>query len=620
MNKGVNLILWLIFLILVLPFLLTSFQTPLPPKSTKILYSEFLDYVEKGKVESVKIVEQDIKGVFKGSGKTFITYIPHDDPNLIKFLSDHKVSFEGERPTEAKWWMTLLWYLASPVIFCFLLWFLFYRQVKGAGGIRGIATLGQSRAKFNPKDKNVITFKNVAGIDEAKEELQEIIEFLMNPKRFQKLGAKIPKGVLLVGLPGTGKTLLAKAVAGEAQVPFLSISGSDFVEMFVGVGASRVRDLFEKAKRQVASSGKGCIIFIDEIDAVGRQRGAGFGGGHDEREQTLNQLLVEMDGFNSGEGVILIAATNRPDVLDPALLRPGRFDRHITIDIPDLVGREAILKVHMKNVKVAKDVDVKLLARRTAMFVGSDLANLVNEAALLSARRKKRRVGMKEFEDAIERIIAGPEKKSKVTSEKEKKIKAYHEAGHTLIAKLIPNTDPVHKVSIIPRGIAGGYTLQLPVEDKHLYTRTELLDKMIVALGGMQAELIEFNDMTTGAQKDIEWVTELAHKMVCEYGMSEELGPIAYGRRDEEIFLGRDFFKEKNYSEEVAFKIDTEIHKIIDSCRNHAQKLLKENKDKLESLANALIEKETLESHEIDKILGIEVKEKEINHKADKKL
>jgi len=606
MNKGVNLVLWLIFLILVLPFLLNTFQTPLPPKSTKLLYSEFLDYVAKGKVESVKIVEQDIKGTFKGSNKTFITYIPHEDPNLIKFLSDHKVSFEGERPTETKWWMTLLWYIASPVIFCFLLWFLFYHQVKGPGGIRRIATLSQSRAKFNPKDKNVITFKNVAGIDEAKEELQEIIEFLMNPKRFQKIGAKIPKGVLLVGPPGTGKTLLAKAVAGEAHVPFLNISGSDFVEMFVGVGASRVRDLFEKAKRQVATSGKGCIIFIDEIDAVGRQRGAGVGGGHDEREQTLNQLLVEMDGFNSGEGVILVAATNRPDVLDPALLRPGRFDRHITIDIPDLLGREAILKVHMKNIKVVKDVDVKLLARRTSMFVGSDLANLVNEAALLSARRKKRKVGMKEFEDAIERIIAGPEKKSKVTSEKEKKIKAYHEAGHTLMAKLIPNSDPVHKVSIIPRGIAGGYTLQLPLEDKHLYTRTELLDRMAVALGGMQAELIEFNDMSTGAQKDIEWVTEIAHKMVCEYGMSKELGPIAYGRRDQEIFLGRDFFKEKNYSEEIAFKIDTEIHKIIDLCNNRAQKLLEENKNKLDFLAKALIEKETLESQEINEILGRE--------------
>lgn len=609
MNKGLNLILWLIFLILVLPYILTTFQTPLPPKSTKILYSEFLDYVANGKVESVKIIEQDIKGVFKGSKKTFITYIPHEDPNLIKFLSDHKVSFEGDRPTEAKWWMTLLWYIGSPVIFCLLLWFMFYHQVKGPGGIRKIATFGHSRAKFNSKEKSVITFKNVEGVDEAKEELQEIIEFLKAPKKFQKLGAKIPKGVLLVGQPGTGKTLLAKAVAGEAEVPFLSISGSDFVEMFVGVGASRVRNLFEQAKKQTASSGKGCIIFIDEIDAVGRQRGTGFGGGHDEREQTLNQLLVEMDGFNSGEGVILIAATNRPDVLDPALLRPGRFDRHITVDIPDLIGREAILKVHMKNVKVAKEVDLKLLARRTAMFVGSDLANLVNEAALLAARRKKKKVGMKEFEDAIERIIAGPEKKTKVTSDREKRIKAYHEAGHTLLAKLIPNSDPVHKVSIIPRGIAGGYTLQLPVEDKHLYTRTELLDKIVMALGGMRAELIKFNDMTTGAQKDIEWVTDIASKMVCEYGMSEAIGPIALGRKDQEIFLGRDFFKEKNYSEQVAYKIDQEIHKIIDSCSKRAEELLQNNRDNLELLANALIEKETLESQEIDEILGLKAKE-----------
>lgn len=609
MKKGLNLILWLIFLVLVLPYLLTTFQTPIPPKSTKILYSEFLDYVAKGKVESVKIIEQDIKGIFKGSNKTFITYIPHEDPNLIKFLSEHKVSFEGERPAEARWWMTLLWYIGSPVIFFLLLWFMFYHQVKGPGSIRRIATFGHSRAKFNPKEKSAITFKNVAGVDEAKEELQEMIEFLKAPKKFQKLGAKIPKGVLLVGQPGTGKTLLAKAVAGEAEVPFLSISGSDFVEMFVGVGASRVRNLFEQAKKQTSSSGKGCIIFIDEIDAVGRQRGAGFGGGHDEREQTLNQLLVEMDGFNSGEGIILIAATNRPDVLDPALLRPGRFDRHITVDIPDLIGREAILKVHTKNVKVAKEVDLKLLARRTVMFVGSDLANLVNEAALLAARRKKKKVGMKEFEDAIERIIAGPEKKTKITSEREKKIKAYHEAGHTLIAKLIPNSDPVHKVSIIPRGIAGGYTLQLPTEDKHLYTRTELLDRIVMALGGMRAELIKFNDMTTGAQKDIEWVTDIASKMVCEYGMSETIGPIALGRRDQEIFLGRDFFKEKNYSEQMAYKIDQEVHKIIDSCSKRAEELLQNHLDKLELLANALIEKETLESQEIDEILGIKAKE-----------
>ncbi|MFH1562796.1 MAG: ATP-dependent zinc metalloprotease FtsH [Nitrospirota bacterium] len=596
----------MIFLLLVLPYLLKTLQTPIPPQPDKITYSEFLNCVTKGKVEKVKIIEQDIRGVFKGD-KPFATYIPHEDPDLIKFLTLYKVPFEGDRPAEAKWWMSLLWYLGSPVIFFFFLWLLFYRQMKGPGGIGRLATMGQSRAKFTHKEKSPITFKDVAGVDEAKEELQEIIEFLMDPKKFQKLGAKIPKGVLLVGLPGTGKTLLAKAVAGEAQVPFFSISGSDFVEMFVGVGASRVRDLFGQAKKQVSSTGKGCIIFIDEIDAVGRQRGAGFGGGHDEREQTLNQLLVEMDGFGTGEGVMLIAATNRPDVLDPALLRPGRFDRHITVDIPDLLGREAILKVHMKNVKVVKGTDIKLIAKRTVMFVGADLANLVNEAALLAARRKRRRVTMKEFEDAIERVIAGPEKKSRVTSEREKRIKAYHEAGHTLIAKLLPNSDPVHKVSIIPRGIAGGYTLQLPVEDKHLYTRAELLDKMVIALGGMRAELLEFNDMTTGAQKDIEWITDVVHKMVCEYGMSDTMGPIAYGKRDQEIFLGRDFMKEKNYSEEIASKIDKEIHKIIDSCNKRAEELLKKNKDKLDLLANALIEKETLESNEIDAILGMEV-------------
>jgi len=471
------------------------------------------------------------------------------------------------------------------------------RQMRGPA--ERAFSFGKSKAKLQTPDQPKITFNDVAGVDEAKEELQEVIEFLKDPGKFSRLGGKIPKGVLLLGPPGCGKTLLAKAVAGEANVPFFSISGSDFVEMFVGVGASRVRDLFEQAKKTAPA-----LIFMDEIDAVGRQRFAGIGGGHDEREQTLNQLLVEMDGFDTKVGVILIAATNRPDVLDPALLRPGRFDRHIVVNPPDLIGREGIINVHTRNIKLGPEVDTKVIARRTPGFMGADLANMVNEAALLASRRSKESVGMDEFDEALERVIAGPEKKSRVISEREKKIVAYHETGHALIAKLIPNTDPVHKISIIPRGIhALGYTLQLPLEDRYLTTKSEVLDRMTVMLGGRVAEELIFNEITTGAQNDLERVTEAAHKMVCEYGMSEKLGPITFRKKEELIFLGRDITKEKEYSEEVAFTIDQEVRRIIEECYARAKDLLGKNKDKLDRLASALIEKEVLVEDEINKIL-----------------
>jgi cell division protease FtsH len=484
--------------------------------------------------------------------------------------------------------------------------------VKGTGA-RALS-FGKSRAKLLSEEKTKVTFENVAGVDEAKQELQEIIEFLKDPKKFQRLGAKIPKGVILVGPPGTGKTLLAKAVAGEAGVPFFSISGSDFVEMFVGVGASRVRDLFEQGKKHAP-----CIIFMDEIDAVGRMRGAGLGGGHDEREQTLNQLLVEMDGFNTNEGVIMIAATNRPDVLDPALLRPGRFDRHIVVDIPDLTGREGILKVHLKDKVVSKDVKVEILARRTAGFTGSDIANLVNEAALLAARRNKEKIEMEEFEEAIERIIAGPERKSRLLSDKEKRIVAYHESGHALITTKVQYADPLHKISIMPRGRAAlGYTMQLPLQDKYLHSKSEMLDRITILLGGRVAEELIFGEITDGAYEDIKRATELAHKMVCEFGMSKNLGPLTFGRKEEQVFLGRDIIKERNYSERIAYQIDKEIRTIIDTCYKKAKAILEKNMSKLNKLSNILIEKEVLEAKEIEEILGISKRKKRKEKKVKK--
>ncbi len=576
-----------------------------PPK--EISYSQFLKEIEEKQVKSVRIINnRQIKGErFKGGDEaSFKCYIPYDDPELVRILKEKGISFSGG-DDEGSWLVGLLYYLGSPLIFVLLLWLLIFRQVRGAGG--KFLNFGQSRARLLSKERSKTTFEDVAGVEEAKEELKEIIEFLKDPQKFEKLGAKIPKGVLLVGLPGTGKTLLAKAVAGEADVPFLSISGSDFVEMFVGVGASRVRDLFNQAKRTSQTMKKGCIIFIDEIDAVGRRRGAaGLTGGHDEREQTLNQLLVETDGFNANEGVILLAATNRPDVLDPALLRPGRFDRHIVIDAPDILGREAILKVHAKGKPLKKEVVLKTLARRTSGFVGSDLANMINEAALLAARKGYKKIGTKEFEEAIDRVVAGPERRSRLISPHEKKIIAYHECGHALVANLIPDVDPIHKISIMPRGVAAlGYTLQLPTEDRYLRTRTEIFNKMIVLMGGRVTEEAIFNEVTTGAQNDIQRATEIAHKMVCEYGMSKELGPLTFGRVNEEMFLGRDIFaSERNFSEEVASKIDREVYAIVQEAVNRAKKIIEENYDKLDRLATALIEKEVLEGEEISKIIG----------------
>lgn len=572
-------------------------------KVIRVPYSEFLEYITSSEIDllDVRIVDRDITGTMVSGGKVtkFKTYIPYDDPGLIALLRENNVPFDGERPPDPPWWVTFISASIPFLIVFFLFYFLFFRQVQGPGA--RAFSFGKSRAKLLTEDRTKVTFEDVAGVDEAKEELREIIDFLKDPKKFQALGAKIPKGVLLVGPPGTGKTLLAKAVAGQAGVPFFSISGSDFVEMFVGVGASRVRDLFEQGARHAP-----CLIFIDEIDAVGRMRGAGLGGGHDEREQTLNQLLVEMDGFNTQEGVILISATNRPDVLDPALLRPGRFDRHIVVDAPDLIGREEILKVHTKNKVLAKDVDIKVIARRTPGFVGSDLANLVNEAALLAARRNKKAIEMEDIEEAIDRVIAGPERRSRLISDREKRMVAYHESGHTLVAKLIPDSDPVHKISIMPRGHGAlGYTLQLPLEDRYITTKTEILNKMAVLLGGRVAEEMVFGEMTTGAQSDLERATEAAHKMVCEYGMSEELGPITFGRKEGQVFLGRDIVKERNYSEEVAAKIDKEVRKIVESSYARAERLLRENRDKLDRLAQSLIEKEVLEGEEIDEILGM---------------
>lgn len=558
-------------------------------------YSSFKELVKGGKVSVVMIKENLISGKYFDEKNKEIEFktIPVNDPNLVKDLEEHGVKFAAEQ--ERFQWSNLLLYF-GPVVLLIAFWLFMMRQMQ-AGGKQAMS-FGRSKARLQT-GKQKLTFKDVAGVDEVKEELQEIIAFLKNPKKFQKLGGKIPKGVLLYGAPGTGKTMLAKAVAGEAGVPFFSSSGSEFVEMFVGVGASRVRDLFEQGRRNAP-----CLLFIDELDAVGRHRGAGIGGGHDEREQTLNQLLVEMDGFDTKEGVILIAATNRPDVLDPALLRPGRFDRHISVAAPDLKGREEILKVHTRNVKLAKEVDSKIIARRTPGFVGADLANLVNEAALLAARKEKEVVEMDDMEEAIDRVLAGPERKSRFISDKEKRIIAYHESGHALIAKLIPGTDPVHKVSIIPRGPALGYTLQLPTEDRYLTSKGEILDRLAVLLGGRVAEELVFHEVTTGAHNDLSKATETAHKMVCEYGMSEKLGPLTFRRRDEEIFLGRDIAKEKAYSERTAELIDVEVKRLIDEAMGRAQALLRENMNVLNKLAQALIEREVLEGTDVEDILA----------------
>lgn len=592
MNKFYkNMSIWLVIIAIAISVFYLGNVTQKP--EVKIDYSEFLNKLEESKINRILIKDRNISGVFNDS-TNFVTFAP-EDPELIKTLRAKNVVIKVE-PNESSWWMNVL-YSMLPLIFILGIWFVLMRQMQGPGN--KAMSFGKARVKLHSEKSPKITFADVAGCDEPKQELQEIIEFLKDPPKFQKLGGKIPKGVLLFGPPGTGKTLLARAVAGEANTPFFNISGSDFVEMFVGVGASRVRDLFEQGKRNAP-----CIIFIDEIDAVGRQRFAGLGGGHDEREQTLNQLLVELDGFESNEGVIIIAATNRPDVLDPALLRPGRFDRQIVVDRPDIVGREGIIKVHSKNIPIDPSVDMKIMARRTPGFSGADLANMVNEAALLAARRNKTKVEMVEFEEAIERVVAGPERKSRVISEKEKKIVAFHESGHALLAKMIPGSDPVHKVSIIPRGIAAlGYTLQLPTEDRYLITKSEIMNRMVVLLGGRVAEKMIFNEITTGAQNDLERATEAAHKMVCEYGMSEKLGPMTFGKKNEQIFLGRDIVKDKNYSEKTAVEIDEEIRRIVEDCYARAEKLLEEKKDKLNILANVLLDKEVLDAEDVTVIL-----------------
>ncbi|MCE5301172.1 MAG: ATP-dependent zinc metalloprotease FtsH [Spirochaetia bacterium] len=590
---------WLFFFLLLIIFFNYWTQHANSQMPKKMVYSEFIENVKKGEVKAVSIAKKEdgiseVEGVLNDNSK-FTLSAPSDDPVLFQVLHTAGVKIIAKLPGTTGGRILQGFFLYwGPIILLIVFWiFMMNRSQSGAGGAMAF---GKSRAKLAAVGGK-ITFADVAGVDEAKEELQEIIQFLKEPKKFQTLGGKIPKGVLLLGPPGTGKTLLARAVAGEAGVPFFSISGSDFGEMFVGVGAARVRDLFEQGKRNAP-----CIIFIDEIDAVGRHRGAGLGGGHDEREQTLNALLVEMDGFESNTGVIIIAATNRPDVLDPALLRPGRFDRQVTVNRPDIKGREGILKVHSKNVKLEEGTDMSIIAKRTSGFSGADLANLVNEAALLAARRNKKAVGMEDLEESIERIVAGPEKKTRISSEKENRNTAYHEAGHAIVTRFLPGTDPVHKISIIPRGMAMGYTLSLPVEDKHSYTRTELTNIITIMMGGRAAEEVVFTDFTTGAANDIERATAIAHRMVCELGMSAKLGPLAWGKSNQEVFIGRDFMREKNYSEDTSRKIDAEIKNLVDSAHETAMSILLKNRKFLDRLAAKLLEKETIESEEFEKM------------------
>jgi cell division protease FtsH len=562
-------------------------------REPEIVFSEFMGSVDRGDVQEVLIQGHNIQGKYK-NGERFRTFAPND-PELVKSLRDKKVKIAAKPEDDSPWYMVLLlnWF---PMLLLIGVWIFFMRQMQVGGG--KAMSFGKSRAKLLTENQHRITFSDVAGVEEAKDDLQEIIAFLKDPKKFTKLGGRIPKGCLLVGPPGTGKTLLARAIAGEAGVPFFSISGSDFVEMFVGVGASRVRDLFVQGKKNAP-----CIIFIDEIDAVGRHRGAGLGGGHDEREQTLNQLLVEMDGFEANEGVILIAATNRPDVLDPALLRPGRFDRRVVVPRPDVKGREGILQVHTRKVPVGQDVDIAVLARATPGFAGADLENLVNEAALLAARNNKEKVDMRDFELAKDKVMMGAERRSMIISEEEKRNTAYHEAGHALVAKLLPGADPIHKVTIIPRGMALGLTQQLPIDEKHTYAKEYLLNNLVILFGGRVAEELVLNHMTTGAGNDIEKATDLARRMVCEWGMSEKLGPMTFGKKEEEIFLGRDFTQKVDYSESTAIEIDAEVRRIIQDSYYKAKDLLKTNIRLLHKVAETLLEKEVLDGTEIDTLV-----------------
>lgn len=560
---------------------------------SELSYTGFIQQVQQKKVESVTITnDHGIKGKLK-NGTEFNSYAPSDD-TLIKTLQDNGVEITAAPPEQPAWWMSLLG-SAIPIIILVVLFFFIMQQTQGGGG--RVMNFGKSRAKLMGEGNVKVSFKDVAGAEEAKQELEEVVEFLKDPGKFTTIGAKIPKGVLLAGPPGTGKTLLAKAVAGEAGVPFFTISGSDFVEMFVGVGASRVRDLFTQAKKNAP-----CIIFIDEIDAVGRQRGAGLGGGHDEREQTLNQLLVEMDGFGANEGIITIAATNRPDILDPALLRPGRFDRQVIVGRPDLRGREAILKVHARNKPLADDVDLKTIAKKTPGFTGADLNNLLNEAALLAARLNKKVITMAEVEEASEKVSMGPERRSHIVSEKDRKLTAYHESGHAIVAHLLPHADPVHKVTIIPRGAAGGYTMMLPTEEQNYKTKSQLLADIRVALGGRIAEALILDEISTGASGDLQSVTNTARAMVTRWGMSDELGPIVFGEQQEQVFLGKNLGHERNYSEEIAAKIDSEIHRIVEEAYKDVTKLLSENEKFLHDMANALLEEETIDAKAVDNL------------------
>jgi cell division protease FtsH len=586
-----NLALWLV--IVVVMVLLVNLFNRQPQASDRKIFSEFMALVERGDVAEVEIDENTIIGTLR-DGTKFRTVTPPSDQEVVKRLLANNVRITV-KPREDSPWYWQAFFQLFPILLLIAVWIFFMRQMQAGGG--KAMSFGKSRAKLHSDQAKKVTFEDVAGIDEAKEEVQEIIAFLKDPKKFTKLGGRIPKGVLLVGSPGSGKTLLARAIAGEAGVPFFSISGSDFVEMFVGVGASRVRDLFIQGKKNAP-----CIIFIDEIDAVGRHRGAGLGGGHDEREQTLNQLLVEMDGFESNEGVILIAATNRPDVLDPALLRPGRFDRQVVVPRPDVKGRVGILKVHTKRTPLAPDVDLQVLARGTPGFSGADLANLVNEAALLAARQGKSKLDMRDFEMAKDKVLMGSERRSVVISEEEKRITAYHEGGHTLVAAMIPGTDPLHKVTIIPRGRALGLTQQLPVDERHTYPKDYLLNQIAILMGGRAAEEVVLQAETTGAGNDIERATELARKMVCEWGMSDELGPLAYGKKEEQIFLGREFAQHQDYSESTAVEIDREVKKIVSDNYERAKAIIRGNLTALHRLAAALLERETLDGPEI---LGI---------------
>lgn len=590
-NFSKNITLWLVIGLMMI-LLFNLFSQP-QRMAEETVFSDFINSVEGGEVSEVTIQGRNLSGTYT-DGRNFSTYAP-EDPDLVRVLREKGVRIKAKPQDDAPWYVAIFisWF---PMLLLIGVWIFFMRQMQGGGG--KAMSFGKSKAKLLNEDDQKVTFKDVAGIEESKAELEEIIEFLKNPKKFTKLGGKIPKGVLLIGPPGTGKTLLAKAVAGEAGVPFFTISGSDFVEMFVGVGASRVRDLFAQGKKSAP-----CIIFIDEIDAVGRHRGAGLGGGHDEREQTLNQLLVEMDGFESNEGVILISATNRPDVLDPALLRPGRFDRQVVVPRPDVKGRKKILEVHTKDIPLADDADLGVIARGTPGFSGADLANLVNEAALLAARRDRETVRMTELDESKDKVLMGVERKSMIISEEEKESTAFHEAGHTLVAKLIPGSDPIHKVSIIPRGMALGITQQLPIDERHTYNSKALLGRIAILMGGRVAEELVLDELSTGAGNDIERATDMARKMVCEWGMSKKMGPLAFGQKEEQIFLGREFAQHKDFSEATAKAIDEEVKRIVMESYDRATKLLKDNIKYLHLLTEELLVKETLEGVEVDKVI-----------------